>query len=53
MSTGMSKEDQFQFNMLRNEVNLIKQTLKQSKLETIDKITGNIKDLKNEFKIMK
>ena len=52
-NTGLTKDDQFQMNMLRNEVVLIKQTLKQSKIDTIDKLAGSIKDLKNDLKIMK
>lgn len=52
-NTGLTKDDQFQMNMLRNEVVLIKQTLKQSKIDTIDKLAGSIKELKNDLKIMK
>lgn len=51
--SGLSKDDQFTINMLKNDVNLLKQQLKGSKLESIDKMANSLKDLKNEMKIMK
>lgn len=49
----MSVNDQFAMNMLKSDINLIKQELKSAKLESIAKLELTMKDVTNDVKFIK
>lgn len=49
----MSVNDQFAMNMLKSDINLIKQELKSAKLESISKLELTMKDVTNDVKFIK